>query len=387
LQKLFSKIEKHKSMNPAFKSLFIVFGAGIPIAVIGLRLMFKDSIFFKIGVLWVVNVLYITVNSKMAMVFPEQYPQFIALPIGIGVTAICIYMVVRIIKKPLQDSIDNIISLSEGNVNIEQNTELLNRRDELGLMANSIKKLTEILNTVVVNLHNGSDNISTASVQLIDNSNRLAEGANEQASSTEEVSATMEQINANIEQNTENAKNGNKFIQSTQNKMLLVKDASDKSLMANKAIAEKIGIINEISQQTNMLAINAAIEAARAGELGKGFAVVANEVKKLAERSRDSADEINKLSKNSVELSVQTEHLFGELSIELSKTVTVMDEISASSVEQKTGAGEVNNALAGLSQVTQQTANAAQELNANSNSLSELADELREMIAFFKIEK
>ena len=374
-------------MDPVFKGILIVVGAGLPVAYVVLRILFKGSVLFKIGILWTMNLLFIVANTKLSGGFSDAYPTTISLPIGISVSVFLIYLVARTIKQPLQDVINNVVKLSEGELSIKHDENMLKRDDELGLMSNAIKKLTEILNNVVVNLNNGSDNITEAGTQLIDNSNSLSEGANEQASSTEEVSATMEQIMANIEQNTSNATNGNEFTKSTQSKMATVKEASDKSLVANRAIAEKITIINEISQQTNMLALNAAVEAARAGEYGKGFAVVASEIKKLAERSRLSADEINELSKNSVELSEKTEHLFSELSTELDKTATIMEEISASSEEQKTGAGEVNNALAGLSQVTQLTASSAQELNSNAQTLSVQADDLREMIGFFKTEE
>jgi len=334
-------------MDPVLRSILIISFVGLPVGIVVLRALFRNSVLFRIGMIWIFDVLYIVANTKFSTAYPELYPLYLSLPIGITITAICLYIVAKMIKQPLNNTIENVVKLSKGELNIDHKQLMLDRKDELGLLSQAVKSLNDILTDVVTNLQNGSEDIRNASSLLIRNAGKLSDGANEQASATEEVSATMEEMNSNIEQNTENARMGNEIVTGTKQRMELVKEASDKSLNANREIAEKIDIINDIAFQTNILALNAAVEASRAGEAGRGFAVVANEVKKLAERSKKSADEINVLSRNSVELSEQTEHLFEELSTDLEKTVQVMDEITAASIEQKDGASEVNSALAG----------------------------------------
>ncbi|NPA35757.1 MAG: methyl-accepting chemotaxis protein [Chlorobi bacterium] len=372
-------------MEPILKSILIIALVGLPVGLLVLRVLFKRSVLFRIGMIWIIDILFIVATSKYSTAYPESYPLYLSLPIGITVTAICLYIVAKLIKEPLNNTIENVIKLSKGELDIDHKQLMLDRKDELGMLSQAVKNLNDILTGVVTNLQNGSEDIKDASSHLIRNAGRLSEGANEQASATEEVSATMEEMNSNIEQNTENARMGNKIVAGTKQRMELVKDASDKSLNANRKIAEKINIINDIAFQTNILALNAAVEASRAGDAGRGFSVVANEVKKLAERSKKSADEINILSRNSVELSEQTEHLFDELSSDLEKTVQVMDEITAASIEQKDGAAEINSAMIGLNQVTTETAAAAEKLNSNAESLTVLSKKLQDMIKFFKL--
>ena len=105
-----------------------------------------------------------------------------------------------------------------------------------------------------------------------------------------------------------------------------------------KDIAQKISIVEEIARQTNLLALNAAIEAARAGEHGKGFAVVASEVRKLAERSQVAAAEISTLSNTSVEVAERAGAMLTRLVPDIQKTAELVQEITASSKEQASGA-------------------------------------------------
>ena len=109
----------------------------------------------------------------------------------------------------------------------------------------------------------------------------------------------MEEMSANIQQNTDNAKQTEQISDNASTGVDLVADAAKKSLVSVSQISEKIGIVNEISSQTNILALNAAVEAARAGEAGKGFAVVAEEVRNLAKRSAEAARNTSDLIESS----------------------------------------------------------------------------------------
>jgi methyl-accepting chemotaxis protein len=152
-----------------------------------------------------------------------------------------------------------------------------------------------------------------------------------------------------------------------------------------KEIAGKISIIEEIARQTNLLALNAAIEAARAGEHGKGFAVVASEVRKLAERSQKAAGEISQLSASSVQIAEKAGELLTRIVPDIQRTAELVQEISASSGEQNSGAEQINKAIMQLDQVIQENAASAEELSATAEELSSQAEQLQSTMSFFKI--
>ena len=142
---------------------------------------------------------------------------------------------------------------------------------------------------------------------------------------------------------------------------------------AMKDIAQKISIVEEIARQTNLLALNAAIEAARAGEHGKGFAVVAAEVRKLAERSQVAAADISRISRSSVDIAETAGAMLGKLVPDIQKTSELVQEISASSREQASGADQINGSIQQLNTVIQQNAGSAEEMASMAAELSSQA--------------
>ena len=282
----------------------------------------------------------------------------------------------------LKSSIELAQSVADGNLKIK-----LDKLSEENELDSALKMMILNLTKIVTSILEGADNIASASQQMSTTSQQISQGATEQAGSTEEISSSMEEMASNIQQNTENAQQTEKIAIKAAESIEKVGKSSNESLESIKMIAEKISIINDIAFQTNILALNAAVEAARAGEHGRGFAVVASEVRKLAEHSKIAADEIVDLSNRSVNVTEEASKLLTELVPEIHKTASLVQEITAASLEQNSGAGQVNNAIQQLSNVTQQNASASEELATSAEELSSQADGLKQTILFFQLER
>jgi methyl-accepting chemotaxis protein len=247
----------------------------------------------------------------------------------------------------------------------------------LASMVAGLTRTVSDIRAIAGEVSSASQSISTASVQV-------SNGATAQAASAEEASSSMEEMVSNIKQNAENAQQTNKIA----NKSAKDAQESGKSVLeavaAMKEIASKISIIEEIARQTNLLALNAAIEAARAGEHGKGFAVVAAEVRKLAERSQKAAGEINQLSGTTVKVSEKAGEMLDKLVPDIQRTAELVQEITAASREQDTGAEQINKALQQLEKVIQQNASASEEMASTTEELTGQSDQLVSALGFFR---
>lgn len=284
--------------------------------------------------------------------------------------------------KALNDITEKAKLMSQGDLSIN----LVSRSDKDELMMsldNMAKANANVINEFIVAI----ENIVGASQQLQAVAVQISQGSTEQASSTEEVSSSMEQMVGNINQNTENARQTEQISLRASNDIIEGNKSVAITVDAMKKIADKISIVGQIAEKTDLLAINAAIEAARAGEQGKGFAVVAAEVRKLAENSQAAAKEIDELSKNSVKIADESGVLLQKIVPDIQKTATLVQEIAAASVEQNSGANQVNNAIMQLNQVTQQNASASEEMSSSAEELASQAEQLKELISFYKTGK
>ncbi|HIJ94801.1 MAG TPA: HAMP domain-containing protein [Desulfuromonadales bacterium] len=301
---------------------------------------------------------------------------------GALIAVILGFIISSIISNPLRKGVTFAQAVAAGD--LTQKIDL-NQKDEIGQLASALNEMVSKLGGIVGEVMAASDNVAAGSQELSATAQQMSQGATEQAASAEEISSSMEEMASSIRQNTDNAMQTEKISIKSSVDAKEGGKAVTETVAAMKEIATKISIIEEIARQTNLLALNAAIEAARAGEHGKGFAVVASEVRKLAERSQSAAGEISGLSTRSVAIAEQAGEMLTRMVPDIQKTAELVQEITASSKEQDTGAEQINKAIQQLDQVIQQNASASEEMASTSEELSSQAEQLQHSISFFDI--
>jgi methyl-accepting chemotaxis protein len=273
--------------------------------------------------------------------------------------------------------------------------------DETGQLLLALRSMNENLARVVGAVRRSSDNIATGSTQIAAGNHDLSQRTEEQASNLQQTAASMDQLTGTVKSNSDSARAAAELATSASEVAARggavvseVVGTMERITASSKRIGDIIGVIDGIAFQTNILALNAAVEAARAGEHGRGFAVVASEVRNLAQRSAAAAREIKTLINDSVaqvevgsRQVVDAGQTMNDIVFQVKRVNALIADISAATLEQSTGIGQVGAAVMQLDQVTQQNAALVEESAAAAESLKRQADELVNAVSVFRLEE
>jgi methyl-accepting chemotaxis protein/methyl-accepting chemotaxis protein-1 (serine sensor receptor) len=263
-----------------------------------------------------------------------------------------------------------------------------------------IRQITHLLGSISSELRNRAECVSGLAERVHQNGVSLSDGANDQVSSIEETSTTSAQVTATARKNAEDASQVAELLSGVREQMDGVNRSAEQTVTAmssiddsSRRISKIIQVINEIALQTNLLALNAAVEAARAGASGSGFAVVADEVRTLAQRSAEAARDTEQLIQESIQRTRHGKGCLDELLASIRNITSATDTVSGlvgnvrnESGEQARAMNEIGEALKRIEQVTQRTADNADQSSTVAGELQQASTALDQVVERLKAE-
>ena len=344
---------------------------------------------------------------------------------ALGSIALVLLVITRSIATPVRQTMTVLEALSQRDLTQTLNVDSC---DELGLMAAALNRTIESLRATLQGISQSADQLASSSRQISAAATQTAEGVRVQSDQATQVATAMHEMAATVDQISENsqkaseaargaanaARNGGKKVEETLSTMQEISRSTTEAATAiselggkSEQIGRIIAVIDDIADQTNLLALNAAIEAARAGEQGRGFAVVADEVRKLAERTTTATKEIAttiesiqsetqravavmKRDANEVQTGVERTSASGTALLEIIKMSEEVGDmiatIATAATEQSATTDEVNNNVSRISVSTQSSSSASEQMAKSCSELSALALDLQNLIKQFKLD-
>ena len=258
-----------------------------------------------------------------------------------------------------------------------------NTRKATGIL-HSAYVMADSLKDILQKIYDGANKVQQSSAEITNTTQRLSENASYQASNADSIVEAISDISSNIKLNADLTTKAERITKKITTDIKQIKTAQDQSFKAVKDISEKIDIINDIAFQTNILALNAAVEAARAGEHGKGFAVVASEIRKLAEKSKKSANDIVEGAQTSVNATAKSTELINKILPDVDECASLIVEIEGAADSQKSTIQSIDISVKQLNESIQGNAAASEELAVSAEELNAQADLFRDSAGVFK---
>ncbi len=290
------------------------------------------------------------------------------------------FLIRRLLVLPLRQLQRSAAEIAGGKLNVRLDVR---QDDEIGDLAASFATMSKNLNEVVQHTQAMAGNVGASSRQLSVGQSRMQSAASEQASSVNQVTVSLERMLGLIERSGANANRTEGIAKEVADAAREGGSAVQAAVQAIQTVFENTALVEEIAGRTRHLSLNAGIEAARAGQAGAGFAVVAEEIRKLADQSRQSAARISEISRTGVELVERAGAMIEDLVPKILNTAELVHQIAAGGGEQQKAAAEIHSAIASLEEAIRHNNDFAGELGGTVQQLNGQADQLSASLAYF----